>query len=86
MKFIILVTLHSNSSIYIFWSSLFKVQAHVYNVLSHIISLTDEKAQKLIDDTKIFNRDFWNRLDAFMLQWMYSNVSQDILNSITVIN
>jgi hypothetical protein len=66
--------------------SLFKVQARVHNVLDHIIQPTDAKAVQASAEIKAFDSDLWNRLDAVVLQWMYATVSQDILQSILIID
>ncbi|XP_020249077.1 uncharacterized protein LOC109826459, partial [Asparagus officinalis] len=86
VKSLIPVTLDNDSSLYISWAALFKVQARVHNVLDHIVPPTDEKAKKAADDAKEADPDLWHRLDAAVLQWMYATVSQDILNSILVID
>jgi len=86
MKSLLLITLDNDSSQYISWAALFKVQAWVHNVLDHIVPPTDEKAKKAIDNAKAVDPDLWHHLDAVVLQWMYATISQDILNSILVID
>jgi len=86
VKTIILVTLDNDSNLYLSWSALFLVQAHVHNLLDHIIPPSDEKAIRATADLKANDSDLWNRHDAVVLQWMYATVTQDILNSILVIN
>lgn len=86
VKSIIPVTLDNDSSLYLSWSALFMVQARVHNVLDHIIPPTDVKAMQIAADVKTNDPDLWSRLDAVVLQWMYATVSQDILNSVLVIN
>jgi len=58
----------------------------VDNVLDHIIPPSEESAIKVVAAIKENDSDLWNRLDAVVLQWMYATVTQDILNSILVIN
>ncbi|XP_024636322.1 uncharacterized protein [Medicago truncatula] len=86
VKTIILVTLDNDSNLYLSWSALFLVQARVHNLLDHIIPPSDEKFIRTADDLKANDSDLWNRLDAVVLQWMYATITQDILNSIIVIN
>jgi len=62
------------------------VQARVHNVLDHIIPPTDVKAMQIATDVKTNDPDLWSRLDSVVLQLMYASVSQDILNSVLVIN
>ncbi|KAK2395864.1 hypothetical protein QL285_057557 [Trifolium repens] len=86
VKSIIPVTLDNDSNLYLSWSALFKVQARVHNVLDHIIPPTDAEAISAATTIKANDSELWNRLDAVVLQWMYATVSQDILNSILVID
>ncbi|GAU33271.1 hypothetical protein TSUD_279450 [Trifolium subterraneum] len=86
VKTIIPVTLENDSNLYLSWSAQFKVQARVHNILDHIIPPTDEIAHQAADTLKTFDSDLWNRLDVVVLQWMYATVSQDILQSILVID
>jgi len=51
-KSIIPVTLDNDYNLYVSWSALFKVQAHVYNVLDHIISPIDELERQKMTTTK----------------------------------
>lgn len=62
------------------------MQTRVHNLLNHIIPPYDEKAIRASADLKANDSDLWYRLDVVMLQWMYATVTQDILNSILVIN
>ncbi|MCI52211.1 hypothetical protein A2U01_0073455, partial [Trifolium medium] len=86
VKTIIPVTLENDSNLYLSWSALFKVQARVRNVLDHIIPPTDETARQAADNLKTSDSELWNRLDVVVLQWMYATISQDILQSILVID
>lgn len=78
------MTLENDYNLYLSWSSLFKVQARVQNVLNHIIPSSDAQAIQTSGDLKANDSELWNRLDAVVLQWMYATVSQDILQSILV--
>ncbi|XP_058746379.1 uncharacterized protein LOC131619283 [Vicia villosa] len=67
-------------------TNLFMIQPRFHNVLDHIIPPTYEKDVAAAATVKNNDIDLWNRLDAVVLQWMYATVTQDILNSILVIN
>ncbi|XP_050909400.1 uncharacterized protein LOC127123196 [Lathyrus oleraceus] len=82
VKNIIPMTLENDSNLYLSWSALFKVRAHVHNVLDHIISSSDAQAIQASANLKANDSELWNRLDMVVLQWMYATVSQDILQSI----
>jgi hypothetical protein len=86
VKTIIPVTLENDSNLYLSWSALFKVQACVHNVLDHIIPPSEEQAIQASTELKAADYKLWNRLDAVVLQWMYATVSQDILQSILVVD
>jgi hypothetical protein len=78
--------LENDSNLYLSWSALVKVQARVHNVLDHIIPPTDAQAIQESAELKATDSNIWNRLDAVGLQWMYATVSQDILQSILVVD
>lgn len=86
VKTIIPVTLENDSNLYLSWCALFKVQAHVHNVLDHIIPSSDAQAIQASAGLKANDSELWNRLDMVVLQWMYATVSQDILQSILVVD
>ncbi|PNY09700.1 hypothetical protein L195_g006256 [Trifolium pratense] len=86
VKTIIPITLENDANLYLSWSALFKVQARVHNVLDHIIPPTDAQAIQASAALKATDSDLWNRLDAVVLQWMYATVSQDILQTILVVD
>ena len=71
------VTLDIEKGQYITWSELFKIHARAYQVLDHIIPTSTEKIK--IQDT---DPDLWSRVDAIVLQWIYSTISEDLLNTI----
>ncbi|GAU34543.1 hypothetical protein TSUD_219260 [Trifolium subterraneum] len=72
VKSIIPITLDNDSSLYLSWSALFQVQPHVHNVIDHIITPTNEKEKQTAEKTKKNDPGLWNRLDVFVLQWMYA--------------
>ncbi|XP_050877854.1 uncharacterized protein LOC127081664 [Lathyrus oleraceus] len=86
VKTIISLTLENDSNLYLSWFALFKVQARVHNVLDHIIPSSDTQAIQASADLKANDSELWNQLDAVVLQWMYATVSQDILQSILVVD
>ncbi|XP_050888951.1 uncharacterized protein LOC127094131 [Lathyrus oleraceus] len=86
VKTIIPVTLENDYNLYLSWSAFFKVQARVHSVLDHIILSSDARAIQASAFLKANDSELWNRLDAVVLQWMYAIVSQDILQSILVVN
>ncbi|XP_050888853.1 uncharacterized protein LOC127094020 [Lathyrus oleraceus] len=86
VKTIIQVTLENDSNLYLSWSALFKVQTRVHNILDHIIPSSDAHAIQASADLKANDSELWNWLDVVVLQWMYATVSQDILQSIIVVD
>ncbi|XP_050902723.1 uncharacterized protein LOC127115163 [Lathyrus oleraceus] len=86
VKTIIPMMLENDSNLYHSWSALFKVQPHVYNVLNHIILPSDAQDIQASTNLKANDSELWNRLDMVVLQWMYATVSQDILQSILVVD
>lgn len=52
VKTIIPMTLENDSNLYLSWSSLFKMQARVHNVLDHIIPSSDAHAIQASTDLK----------------------------------
>ncbi|KAG6763450.1 hypothetical protein POTOM_030866 [Populus tomentosa] len=75
------VTLDIEKGQYITWSELFKIHARAYQVMDHIIPASSEKNTQIpsIQDT---DPDLWSRVDAIVLQWIYSTISEDLLNTI----
>ncbi|XP_034915630.1 uncharacterized protein [Populus alba] len=75
------VTLDIEKGQYITWFELFKIHARAYQVMDHIIPASSEKNTQIpsIQDT---DPDLWSRVDAIVLQWIYSTISEDLLNTI----
>lgn len=84
VKSLISITLDLETGQYHEWAKLLKVQAMVHSVLDHIIPPTDEK--ELVVAAKVADLPLWKRLDAVVLQWIYTTVSPDILSSILVVD
>ncbi|XP_056693622.1 uncharacterized protein [Spinacia oleracea] len=62
------------------WAELFKIHARSHKVLHHIIPPPPGKekpAPKTDDEIEV-----WSTLDATVLQWIYSTISTDLLNTI----
>lgn len=74
------VVLEMKNSQYGTWAELFKIHARSYKVLHHIIPPPTGK-EKLAPST---DEDFelWTTIDATVLQWIYSTISNDLLNTI----
>ncbi|KAL6576801.1 hypothetical protein OROMI_011077 [Orobanche minor] len=62
------------------WAELFKIHAQSHKVIHHIIppEKGKEKKQPETDDEK----ELWSTLDATVLQWIYSTISNDLLTTI----
>lgn len=84
VKTLIPISLDLESGQYHSWAALFKVQARIHEVLDHIIPPTDAKEKATYAKAKSDDLPFWKRLDAAVLQWIYSTVSSDILTSILI--
>lgn len=62
------------------WAELFKIHARSHKVLHHIIPPPPGKEKPAPEtDDEI---EFWSTLDATVLQWIYSTISNDLLNTI----
>lgn len=60
------------------WSTLFKIHAHAYKVLNHIIPSVNSTGSSLKD----IDPNLWYHLDAIVLQWIYGTIFNDLLNTI----
>ncbi|KAF9684049.1 hypothetical protein SADUNF_Sadunf04G0077200 [Salix dunnii] len=75
------VTLDIEKGQYITWSELFKIHARAYQVMDHIIPASSEKNTQT-PSIQDMDPDLWSRVDAIVLQWIYSTISEDLLNTI----
>ncbi|KAJ0577439.1 putative RNA-directed DNA polymerase [Helianthus annuus] len=94
IKNLIPVTLEAESAQYSTWSELFRIQCRVFQVLDHLSPkpTTDSDAAKPATPKPTTDSDkstttpptdaSWDRLDAVVLQWIYSTVSTDLLNTV----
>ncbi|XP_060181999.1 uncharacterized protein LOC132611610 [Lycium barbarum] len=74
------VTLEMENSQYGTWAELFKIHARSHKVLHHIIPPPTGK-EKLTPKTDE-EVELWTTIDATVLQWIYSTISNDLLNTI----
>ncbi|XP_021749285.1 uncharacterized protein LOC110715025 [Chenopodium quinoa] len=76
IKSVIPITLEMKNVLYSSWAKLFKVHAHAYDLIDHIIPPPDKEEPA---DPAV-----WKRLDAIVLQWIYGTISNDLLQTILV--
>ncbi|XP_060184351.1 uncharacterized protein LOC132614026 [Lycium barbarum] len=68
------------NSQYVTWAELFKIHVRSHKVLHHIIPPPKGKekpAPKTDEEIEL-----WTTIDATVLQWIYSTISNDLLNTI----
>lgn len=84
--FVINVKVGNDYNLYLLWSSLFKVQTRIHNVLDHIILPSDAYViqARPIEGSRF--RSMESTRCCGVLQWMYATISQYILQSILVID
>lgn len=73
------VVLELQDAQYFTWAELFKVHARSHKVLDHIIPPPTEKAKVPVTDEE---KETWSVLDAAVLSWIYSTISNDLLLTI----
>ncbi|XP_021984755.1 uncharacterized protein LOC110880563 [Helianthus annuus] len=81
IKNLIPITLEIDSGQYNSWATLFKLHCKAFLVYDHL-SRKPETTSSSTETNKPSND--WKRLDAIVLQWIYSTISNDLLH--TVIN
>ncbi|XP_048501536.1 uncharacterized protein LOC125497875 [Beta vulgaris subsp. vulgaris] len=74
------VVLETENVQYGTWAELFKIHARSHRVIHHIIKPEAGKGPKApsTDDEK----ELWSTLNATVLQWIYSIISNDLLTTI----
>ncbi|XP_065877730.1 uncharacterized protein [Euphorbia lathyris] len=72
------ITLDIEKGQYPTWAALFKLHATAFQVLDHILPPPNTPTLQQS------NPDLWTRIDAVVLQWIYSTISLDLLNTIIV--
>ncbi|XP_021728259.1 uncharacterized protein LOC110695309 [Chenopodium quinoa] len=73
------VVLELTDAQYSTWAELFKIHARSHKVLDHIIPPPKEKAKVPVTDEE---KETWSVLDAAVLSWIYSTISNDLLLTI----
>ncbi|XP_076905708.1 uncharacterized protein LOC143561533 [Bidens hawaiensis] len=89
IKNFIPITLDNETGQYTSWSELFKIHCKAFLVFDHLISdnpAPTESSSKAKEDEPSKPEqpalDYWERIDAIVLQWIYGTISQDLLNTI----
>ncbi|XP_023749503.1 uncharacterized protein LOC111897783 [Lactuca sativa] len=75
---------------YTSWAELFRIHCRAFQVIDHIepkatiisSSTTNKVGVDKPADPKPMDPDLWNRLDAIVIQWIYSTISNDLLQTI----
>ena len=73
------ITLEMENVQYSTWAELFKITAHSHKVLHHIIPLANGKENVLVTEDE---KELWSTLDATVLSWLYTTISNDLLHTI----
>lgn len=76
------ITLNIEKSQYNTWFELFKIYAPAYEVLYHIIHLSNIDVTSSSPSLKETNSDLWKCFDAIVLQWIYGIIFIDLLHTI----
>ncbi|KAL2906525.1 Retrovirus-related Pol polyprotein from transposon RE1 [Bienertia sinuspersici] len=87
IKACIPITLDYAGTQYNNWCTLFKLHCRAYLVLSHILPSFDNTTAISDSSSKAEEEKFaalipWQRLDDIVRQWIYSTISNDLLNTI----
>ncbi|KAJ9562600.1 hypothetical protein OSB04_007760 [Centaurea solstitialis] len=83
-------TLEMESGQYTSWAELFRIHCRAFQVANHINSSAapprstpSSSTATEADKTKVASEfEAWSRLDAIVLQWIYSTISNDLLHTI----
>ncbi|XP_021724015.1 uncharacterized protein LOC110691399 [Chenopodium quinoa] len=82
VKSLIPITLDANQGLYHSWAALFKVLCRVHDLTAHIVPPTEAAELEAYEKSKKADMAFWRRLDAAVLNWIYSSISSDLLTAI----
>ncbi|XP_076931184.1 uncharacterized protein LOC143596238 [Bidens hawaiensis] len=90
IKHVIPITLDNKTGQYTSWSELFKIHCRAYQVYDHLLpksssSTASSSSEKQKDEevaSALTAADLWDRLDSIVLQWIYSTISNDLINTI----
>ncbi|KAD4386050.1 hypothetical protein E3N88_26219 [Mikania micrantha] len=79
--------LEMESGQYTSWAELFRIHCRAFQVINHIdspppIPLPSAPAANVDKTPKTDDPAIWSRLDAIVLQWIYSTISNDLLHTI----
>lgn len=77
------ITFEMENVQYANWAKLFKVHCRSHKVLHHIIPPKSKdgtviEKEPLKDD----EQELWDTLDVVVVQWIYSTISTDLLNTV----
>ena len=72
---------------YLSWSELFKIHCRAYKVIDHISpppppASSSTPPPKDTPPPKVVDPGTWSTLDAIVLQWIYSTISDDLMHTI----
>uniref|UniRef100_A0A803MQC8 Uncharacterized protein n=1 Tax=Chenopodium quinoa TaxID=63459 RepID=A0A803MQC8_CHEQI len=81
VKSLIPITL-DDQGMYHSWATLFKVLVRVHDLYHHIVPPTEATKIAAYQATKAADPALWRRLDAAVLNWIYGNISPDLLHAI----
>ncbi|XP_021986807.1 uncharacterized protein LOC110883325 [Helianthus annuus] len=91
IKSLIPITLEMETGQYASWSELFKIQCRAFLVIDHLSPKPTESSASSSQTGDKDGKDkstppppesSWDRLDAIVLQWIYSTISNDLLHTI----
>jgi hypothetical protein len=85
IKNFIPIILEMKSGQYTSWAELFRIHCQAFQVIDHIEppSLTHSDKSKDTESAKDTpDPALWSRLDAIVIQWIYSTISNDLLHTI----
>ncbi|KAL7586844.1 hypothetical protein Lser_V15G40190 [Lactuca serriola] len=77
------ITLEMENAQYTSWAKLFKIHCRAFEVIDHIQPKVESTAT--VDGKQpppVMSTDLWSRLDAIVIQWIYSTISNDLLQTI----
>ncbi|GKA93000.1 copia protein [Tanacetum coccineum] len=72
---------------YLSWLEIFEIYCHAYKVIDHIIpppppATSSMPPLKDAPQPKVVDPETWSTLDAIVLQWIYSTISNDLMHTI----
>ncbi|XP_055826467.1 uncharacterized protein LOC129894885 [Solanum dulcamara] len=82
IKSLIPVILDNEQGLYHSWDTMFINLARVYDLYDHLVPPTEVSALAANTTTKSADPALWKRLDAVILQWIYTTIASDLLLAI----